>query len=133
MPWSLPSEPAPRDPHLDRYRERVARLSKDSEHRGFLLVSVEQVSDRLSGRLWWTSWTAWREFIIAGVVFTDGYPPDDSFWVDEDLDAELDRWRRGEFRYLTGPFTMEWLDADASLQVAQRAFDVDGWVRGQAD
>lgn len=120
-------------PRLDPDRERVARLNRDGDHRGFLLVSVEQVWDRLGGRWWWTSWSPWREFVIAEVVFTDDYPPDDNFWVDQDLDAELARWRHGDFRYLTGPFTMEWLNAEESLKVAQEVFDVDGWVRGQMD
>lgn len=133
MPWSLPTEPPVHDPRLDPYRERVARLSKDGQHRGFLLVSVEQVVDRLGGRWWWSSWSPWREFVFAGVVFTDGYPPEDGFWVDQDLGAELERWRRGEFRYLTGPFHLEWLDAAESLRVAQEVFDVNGWVRGEAD
>lgn len=55
MRWSLATEPPVHDPRLDPYREGVARLSKEGQHRGFLLVSVEQVVDRLGGRWWW-SW-----------------------------------------------------------------------------
>ncbi len=132
MPRS-PSWELGRNPRLDPYRERVARLSKNGAPRGFHLVSVEPVCDRLGGHWWWTSWSPWREFVIAEVAFTEGYPPDDSFWVDQDLDAELDRWSQGELRYLTGLFDLEWLTAEESLQAARDIFDVDGWVRGQAD
>jgi hypothetical protein len=133
MPWSPPTEPPAHDRRLDPYRKRAARLIKDGQPRGFLLVSVEQVVDRVGGHWWWTTWSRWREFVIAEVAFNDGYPPEDAFWIDQDLDVELDRWSRGELRYLTGPFELEWLDSVESLRIARTVFDVDGWVGGQVD
>ena len=121
MPWkpSFPTVPV-QNPRLDAYRHRAAVFCNESGQRGRFYVEPDQYSSAISGRLWWTRWSAPQEFVTLWMETPEGRDTDTCVLPD-DLDDELDDWDRGQFRYLGEIYGLTWLD-DATTLTMRRTY-----------
>ena len=104
---------------LDAYRHRAALFHNESGQRGRFYVEPDQYSSAISGRLWWTTWSAPQEFVTLWMETPEGRDIDTCVLPD-DLDDELDDWDHGQFRYLGEIYSLTWLD-DATTLTMRRA------------
>jgi hypothetical protein len=120
---NFPTVPV-QNPRLDAYRHRAALFRNRSGQRGRFYVEPDQYSSAISGRLWWTRWSAPEEFVTLWIETPEGRDIDTCVLPD-DLDDELDDWDRGQFRYLGEVYALTWLD-DATTLTMRRAHVGDG-------
>lgn len=118
-----PPQGAKPNPRLDRYRHRAARFRNDSGRRGHFYVQPSELATAISGHLWWKRWSPPQEFVILWIEDPDGRDTD-TWILPEDLDAELDDWDRGQFRYLGDIYQLTWLGDDATNSIRQ-ALQID--------
>ncbi|MDX6208672.1 MAG: hypothetical protein QOE24_1063 [Frankiales bacterium] len=116
--WSL-HQPNHR---LDEYRERVARLFRDEDEVGTLLVKVQLFAIRASGRLWWKQWgpshdVLWLWSVVDG-RFVDSMGPANA------VDEELQEFEAGRFHYFGEVLRTQWLSGVEAEKLRQ-SFGVD--------
>ncbi|GAB4062106.1 hypothetical protein GCM10028777_00790 [Angustibacter speluncae] len=108
-------------PHVIRYANRVARLSRGAAPAGYALIKPDVLSTRLAGHLWWRRWGPPRDaFWVWTVVdgqFTDSYitEPDRVF-------EETVTWDRGVFEHYGELLAAEWLTGRDGTRVRADAF-----------
>jgi hypothetical protein len=107
------------DRRFDRYRNRVARLFRENEAVGFLLVTAVPYANVLSGHFWWRKWSTPREMLWAHTVL-NGSP--DSAPVPEPVQDELDDYAAGVFRFRDEVLRAEWLSASESVRLREAHF-----------
>lgn len=105
---------------MDRYRDRVGRLYRESDEVGLVLVTVEPFSDQEGGHLWWRRWgptydVLWPWYVIDG-SFSDSIIPQDA------TAAELEDYDRGRFGYCGEVLRVDWLDPEESARLQASEF-----------
>jgi hypothetical protein len=117
--------PQPEDvphPRLGPYRGRVGRITDREGASGLVHVDVDVSCTQLGGLLWWRRWSAWRECVVLFVEYPDG-ELHEVFLEEGELEEEIDRWGRGEFRghpyrgEEPTRYRLEWLD-DETVRVS---------------
>ncbi|QGN45618.1 hypothetical protein ACN26Y_04640 [Micromonospora sp. WMMD558] len=116
--------PTRRDPRLDPFRERAARLVRNGEPVATLYLRVETCWWQPGGRLWWRTWSEAKEQVHGFVLMQAGVF--DDFIVDvDDLDDELPDWADNRFHYRGEALTAQWLDDRSSRTVRIDVFGLD--------
>ena len=107
------------DRRFDRYRNRVARLYRDEEEVGFLLVTAVPYAEVESGHFWWRTWSTPREMLWTHIL-VDGSPGDAP--VPEPVQDELNDYAAGVLRRRGEVLRVEWASAGESVRLRETHF-----------
>lgn len=123
MPWKPSFENPLLNSRLDPYRHRAAEFHTVAGEIGTIYVQPELMSMTLRGHLWWREWERAREHVILWIE-DPGVGPTDTWIMTDDLDDEIDHWKRERFPWLGEVCQLRWLDDEASRKLRQD-LDID--------
>lgn len=124
MTWS-PDPTAPRDVRFDRYRNRVAGLSRGADVLGHVIFLTEVSSMLLGGHLWWRRWSLPLEVMAPRIQLADGRSSEPSM-EESDIEEELELWGKDQFALGDQVLGLSWLTSEEALAVVPAVFGLDG-------
>lgn len=118
VPWKPDWSQLVPDSRLDPYRHRAAALSRDGVAVGTLYAEPDHLTTRISGHLWWRSFSEPREFLKLWITI-DGRQTD--AWTEgPQLDLDLGNWSRGIFLLGGEPYACAWFDDSQSADLRKQ-------------